>query len=45
MPPQEEQIIDDSQVHAFIRGEAIEHIITTLANIRAARFPSRWMVL
>jgi hypothetical protein len=22
MPPQEEQIVDDSQVHAFVRGEA-----------------------
>ena len=31
----EEQIIDDSQVHSMIRGDASEHIITTLANIGA----------
>jgi hypothetical protein len=37
--PQEQTIIDDSQVHAFVRGEASEHIITTLANIGAAQVP------
>jgi CRISPR/Cas system-associated exonuclease Cas4 (RecB family) len=35
----EEQIIDDSQVHSFVRGEASEHIITTLANIGVAQVP------
>jgi hypothetical protein len=39
--PEEDQetIIDDSQVHAFVRGEASEHIITALANIGAAQIP------
>jgi hypothetical protein len=40
--PQEDQqtiIVDDSQVHAFVRGEASEHIITALANIGAAQVP------
>lgn len=35
--PEEETIIDDSQVHSFIRGEASEHIITALANIGSAQ--------
>lgn len=35
--PEEETIIDDSQVHSFVRGEASEHIITGLANIGAAQ--------
>ena len=29
--------IDNSQVHAFVRGEASEHIITRLANVEAAQ--------
>jgi hypothetical protein len=29
----EEETIDDSPVHSFVRGEASEHIITALANI------------
>jgi glutamine phosphoribosylpyrophosphate amidotransferase len=33
----EEQAIDDSQAHSMIRGNASEHIITTLANIGAAQ--------
>jgi hypothetical protein len=37
--PEEETIIDDSQVHSFVRGEASEHIITALANIGAAQVP------
>jgi glutamine phosphoribosylpyrophosphate amidotransferase len=35
--PEEETIIDDSQVHSFVRGEASEHIITALANIGSAQ--------
>jgi hypothetical protein len=35
----EEETIDDSQVHAFVRGEASEHIITALANIGVAQVP------
>lgn len=33
----EEETIDDSQVHSFVRGEASEHIIIALANIGAAQ--------
>jgi hypothetical protein len=39
MPDQQTIIVDDSQVHAFVRGEASEHIITALANIGAAQVP------
>ena len=38
MPEEDnKETIDDSQVHAFVRGDASEHIITTLANIGAAQ--------